>query len=124
MKNKMLLTPEQEDFLKEFSGLPPVIARKEVEHFLGGLVARKTLANADARGEGPEVAWAVGRNVAYRTRSLLEWVLRNFEIRRLASADVRPDSRAGRRAGRRAVQEETDAMLARQSSRKHRAACL
>lgn len=121
MQNNIPLTPEQEAFLAEFSSLPPVIARKEVEYFLGGLVARKTLANADARGEGPEVAWAVGRNVAYRTRSLLEWILRNFEIKRLA--DIQPD-RARRRVERRSGQEGVDRMLARQPSRKARAACL
>lgn len=103
MQNNMPLTPEQEAFLAEFSSLPPVIARKEVEYFLGGLVARKTLANADARGEGPEMAWAVGRNVAYRTRSLLEWVLKNFEIKRLVSdvqLELRPKGKQRRRSGK------------------------
>lgn len=109
MKNSLPLTPDQEAFLAEFSSLPPIIARKDVEFFLGGLVTRKTLANADAKGEGPEVAWAVGRNVAYRTHSLLEWILRNFEIRRLVS-DVHLEFCAKYRGGR--------------SSRKNRAACL
>lgn len=113
MQNNMPLTPEQEAFLAEFSSLPPVIARKEVEYFLGGLVARKTLANADARGEGPEMAWAVGRNVAYRTRSLLEWVLKNFEIKRLVfdvQQELRPKGKPGREQ--------------RKSSGKEQAVCL
>lgn len=77
-------SPAQQAFLDEFSTLPPVIARHEVSYFLGGLVSRKTLANADAAGKGPEIAYAVGRHVAYRTHSLLLWVLKNYEITELA----------------------------------------
>jgi hypothetical protein len=65
--------------------LPPVIARKDVERFLGGIVTRKTLANADARGDGPETTYAVGRNVVYRREALLEWLSRSFSIQRLVS---------------------------------------
>ena len=64
--------------------LPPVIARKDVERFLGGIVTRKTLANADARGAGPDTAYAVGRNVVYRREALLAWLDSNFAVQRLA----------------------------------------
>lgn len=63
--------------------LPPVIARKDVERFLGGIVTRKTLANADARGQGPQDAYAVGRSVVYRRESLLEYLGRSFTVQRL-----------------------------------------
>jgi len=40
--------------------LPPVIAQKEVPRFLGGVVSSQTLSNADAAGEGPEIAYRLG----------------------------------------------------------------
>jgi len=54
--------------------LPPLIARKEVEKFLGGVVKSKTLANADAEGSGPEIRFKIGRTIAYQTESLLRWL--------------------------------------------------
>ena len=72
------------EFLDLLAGeLPPVIARKDVERLLGGIVTRKTLANADARGAGPETAYAVGRNVVYRRESLLDWRGNNYAVQRL-----------------------------------------
>lgn len=65
--------------------LPPVVARKDVERVLGGVIAAQTLNNADAKGEGPEVAYRVGRSVVYRTDSLLAWIASKFEIRRIAN---------------------------------------
>lgn len=65
--------------------LPPFIARAQVEHHLGGMVSGKTLSNADARGEGPEVAYAVGRKVVYSREALLQWLSRNFSVQRLAA---------------------------------------
>lgn len=65
--------------------LPPFIARTDVERHLGGIVSGKTLSNADARGEGPEVAYAVGRKVVYSRDALLRWVSRNFSVQRLAT---------------------------------------
>lgn len=63
--------------------LPPVVARKDVERVLGGVVAMQTLTNADSEGNGPEVAYRVGRSVVYRTDSLLDWIADRFEIRRI-----------------------------------------
>jgi len=63
--------------------LPPIIARKAAEHHLGGVVTRKTLANADARGEGPLDAFAVGQHIVYRRESLLDYISRNFTVLRL-----------------------------------------
>ncbi|MBU4526538.1 MAG: hypothetical protein KUA37_02095 [Desulfomicrobium sp.] len=56
--------------------LPPVIARKEIAWFLGGIVSRQALANADTAGTGPKKCWRIGpKSVAYETRSLLEWLV-------------------------------------------------
>ena len=83
MSKKPTPTDTQEFLAILAAELPPVIARKDVERFLGGIVTRKTLANADAKGEGPQDAYAVGRNVIYPRESLLEYVGRNFTIQRL-----------------------------------------
>lgn len=65
--------------------LPLYIARSDVERMLGGIVTGKTLANADARGNGPEVAYAVGRKIVYHRTALLDWLAANFSIVRLSS---------------------------------------
>lgn len=85
--NRQLTPDEQEFVLTLESGLPPVIARKQVEHFLGGIVSRKALANADSRGEGPEDAYAVGKCIVYKTTSLLHWLVRQRPVRKIV--DVR-----------------------------------
>lgn len=55
----------QEDFVRALvEKLPPVIARKEVQKLLGGVVAAQTLSNADAAGKGPDEAF----RVRFRTR--------------------------------------------------------
>lgn len=73
--NKQLTSDEQEFIQTLTTALPPVIARKEVSHFLGGIVSPHTVKNADIAGTGPEVAWRVGRKVAYKTESLLLWIV-------------------------------------------------
>lgn len=78
------LTPDEKDFIDTMKqGLPPVIARKYVEHFLGGIVAAQTLNNADNSGDGPEEVFVVGRNVAYKTESLLAWAVRRLGVQKL-----------------------------------------
>ena len=84
----MLTGKELSDVELEFvqtlsESLPPVIARKKVSKFLGGVVAPQTLCNADHKGEGPEVAYMVGRSVAYTTIPLLEWIVRNLGVTKL-----------------------------------------
>lgn len=76
----------KQEFIRALADeLPPFIARTDVERHLGGIVKGKTLSNADARGEGPEVAYAVGRKVVYSRESLLQWLSRNFAVHRLAA---------------------------------------
>lgn len=74
----------KQEFLTTLANeLPPFIARKEIEHFLGGMISAKYMSNIDAQGEGPEVAYAVGRNVVYRRDSLLDWLGRKYSVQRL-----------------------------------------
>lgn len=79
------LTPYQEGEGKAFieallPHLPPAISREAVEYFLGGMVAPKTLSNADSLGKGPAVAWLVGGKTVYATRALLEWVVSRWPV--------------------------------------------
>jgi len=53
--------------------LPPVIARKEIRKYLGGIISPKTLANLDSLGEGPPRI-KIGRTVGYPTVELLLWL--------------------------------------------------
>lgn len=76
----------KQELLDALAGeLPPFIARADVERHLGGMVSGKTLSNADARGEGPEVAYAVGRKIVYSREALLSWLSRNFSVQRLVA---------------------------------------
>lgn len=73
------LSDDEKDFIRYLSeALPPVIGRAEVDRFLPGLVKPQTLAHADSAGLGPEVAWKLGRKVAYRTDSLLLWLVGRY----------------------------------------------
>ncbi len=60
--------------------LPPVIARKKVAHYLGGVITPCALANADSRGRGPKGRFNVGRTVCYDTAQLLEWLQKTGKI--------------------------------------------
>lgn len=73
------LTDDEKDFVQYLVGaLPPIIGRAEVDRYLPGLVKPQTLAQADSAGLGPEIAWKVGRKVAYRTDSLILWIVGRF----------------------------------------------
>lgn len=63
--------------------LPPIISRKKVGHFTGGLVSPKTLANHDAKGTGPRVILQTDCGVAYPASVLLEWLEQNMQARLL-----------------------------------------
>lgn len=91
-KNPRRLYANNEAHKKEFlealqSELPPFIARKDIERFLGGIVTTKTMSNMDAQGDGPEVAYAVGRNVVYRREDLLAWFGRRYAVQRLENVN-------------------------------------
>lgn len=53
----------------------PVVARKEVNRFSGGILNPRTLANLDSLGQGPTGKFQVGpRQVAYPVRELIDWM--------------------------------------------------
>jgi hypothetical protein len=84
MPIKIPLTDEEQEFVRALAEkLPPVIARKQIDRFLGGVVAPQTLCNADHKGEGPEIAYMIGRSVAYFTILLLEWIVKNLGVTKL-----------------------------------------
>ena len=84
MSTETKLTEDEQEFVQTLAeNLPPVIARKKVNRFLGGVVAPQTLCNADHKGEGPEVAYMIGRSVAYVTVPLLEWIVKNLGVTKL-----------------------------------------
>jgi len=65
---------QQENNLKQLAdSLPPIIARDHIEQLLGGVISSKYLANLDSLGTGP-ARMRIGRKIAYRTDSLLEWL--------------------------------------------------
>lgn len=66
--------------------LPPVIARKEVNRFLGGIVAAQTLSNLDSLGEGPSDTYRVGNNVVYKTDSLVRWLVAHVGVEQIKTS--------------------------------------
>ena len=68
-------------FVSLYGSLPPCIARKSVQEFLGGTVSAKTLANWDSLGLGPKNSIKHGKSVIYETMSLLEWLDERSENR-------------------------------------------
>ena len=79
-----MMTAEEKEFVDAMlDKLPPVIARHQVDRFLGGLVSHFTVKNADLAGTGPEVAWRVGNKVAYKTDSLVGWLVQTMGVKRI-----------------------------------------
>ncbi len=79
-----MMTAEEKEFVDAMlDKLPPVIARHQVDRFLGGLVSPFTVKNADLAGTGPEVAWRVGNKVAYKTDSLVSWLVQTMGVKRI-----------------------------------------
>ena len=79
-----MMAAEEKEFVDAMlDKLPPVIARHQVDRFLGGLVSPFTVKNADLAGTGPEVAWRVGNKVAYKTDSLVGWLVQTMGVKRI-----------------------------------------
>lgn len=57
----------------------PVVARSEVGHFTGGLIAPRSIANYDSLGKGPGGKVRLGRSVGYEKGKLIEWLLARLE---------------------------------------------
>ena len=80
------LSHEEKEFIDNLlKCLPPIIARKAVPHYLGGLLSQQTLAMADSAGLGPEIAYRIGRNIAYKTDSLVRWLVGRYGVKRLVN---------------------------------------
>lgn len=62
--------PDLSELLKT---LPPVVPRKDIDRYLGGLVSKGYLANLDSQGKGPR-KFTCGRHVAYLRADLVEWL--------------------------------------------------
>ena len=58
--------------------LPPIIVRSHVSKLTGGLVAPKTLANADSTGNGPTEREIVANKVVYSRQSFIDWLTERF----------------------------------------------
>lgn len=53
--------------------LPPFVARKRIEHYLGGILSAAYLANLSSRKDGPPQI-KIGRNVGYLRDPLVDWL--------------------------------------------------
>ncbi len=53
--------------------LPPLVARKDIGLYLGGLISSGYLANLDSQGRGPKHIKS-GRRVAYLREDLIAWL--------------------------------------------------
>lgn len=52
----------------------PVVARRKIEHFTGGAVKPKHLANLDSLGNGPPERVIIAGHVCYPVASLTDWL--------------------------------------------------
>lgn len=68
-----------EDLAKSWPS--PIIVRDQraLDKFSGGILNAKTLANLDAKGEGPATKLKVGRKVAYPVQDLIDWIISKQE---------------------------------------------
>ena len=84
MSRSRRMTKAEQKFINTLlEKLPPIIARKEVNRFLGGIVAAQTLSNLDSLGEGPSDTYRVGNNVVYRTDSLVRWLVEHVGVEQI-----------------------------------------
>lgn len=83
------MTEDEKNFAETLlDKLPPIIARHQVDHFLGGIISPYTIKNADLAGTGPEIAWRVGTRVAYKAESLVGWLVANHNVKRMINLRV------------------------------------
>lgn len=53
--------------------LPPLVARKKLDQYLGGIISKAYMANLDSRGEGPPQV-RFGKNVGYLRDPFVDWL--------------------------------------------------
>jgi len=61
------------DFSSLYRTLPPIVARKEIARYLGGIISKGYLANLDSEGQGPKRI-RIGRHVGYLREDLIAWL--------------------------------------------------
>lgn len=76
MENQSNSLTEQFKIIDEMAAAwpSPVVARKKVGEFSGGILSAKTLANLDCRKEGPEGRFIVCNQIVYPTQSLVKFM--------------------------------------------------
>lgn len=74
---KKATTAETADVIRKAADKWPTtfVARNEIKTFTGGLISPGTIANLDCKGEGPEGAFKLGKNVAYPVGPLADWLI-------------------------------------------------
>lgn len=78
------MTKEEQQFVTYWADrLPPIIARKHVDWFLGGIVSPSALNAADSEGKGPDNPVRIGKCVAYNTRDLLTWLMETRGLQKM-----------------------------------------
>ena len=50
------------------------VSRTEIEHFTGGIIKEKYLANLDSAGKGPAGRVRSGRKICYPVKNLVAWL--------------------------------------------------
>ena len=58
--------------------LPPLIARHNIDKYLGGIVSRGYLQNLDSSGKGPKKT-KIGKKVGYLREDLVDWLISRTE---------------------------------------------
>lgn len=80
-KKSNSLKKDQPDFSFLADNWPsPIVARKEVGRFTGGVVHPKTLSNLDSQGMGPNSRFRMGHNVFYTVAEFIRWLEKRSEI--------------------------------------------
>ncbi|MEF3698233.1 helix-turn-helix transcriptional regulator [Desulfolutivibrio sp.] len=69
----MKLSPHDVNFAALINSLPPIVARKEIDRYLGGMISKGYLANLDSEGQGPKRI-RIGRHVGYLREDLIAWL--------------------------------------------------
>ena len=53
--------------------LPPIIARSEIETYLGGIISKGYMQNLDSEGKGPKRI-KIGKRCGYLREDLVDWL--------------------------------------------------
>jgi len=64
--------PNFDDLKKSWPS--PFVARTEISRMTGGILQRTTIANLDAKGEGPGGRFRVGRKIAYPVDEIIKFL--------------------------------------------------